>query len=142
MWQLSKKSNDNLATCEKDLQIIFNKAILYSPYDFAIIEGHRTTKRQAELYRIGRAENDDRHTVTDCDGINSLSEHNYYPSRALDIMAYINGAHTWEKKYYDAIAEHVLTVAADLYDEAAVKHRPKWGGNFNFYDGGHYELIQ
>lgn len=38
--------------------------------------------------------------VTNCDGFNKLSNHNYSPSKAVDLWVMVNGKIRWEEKFY------------------------------------------
>lgn len=92
MATFSKSSQDKLNTCHKDLQTVFNEVIKH--FDCTILYGNRSIEEQQELYKIGRDLVDDKWVendtgiVTNCDGIKVLSEHNYNPSRAVDVVPY------------------------------------------------------
>jgi hypothetical protein len=47
MPKLGGRSKRKLSTCHKDIQTILNEAIKW--FDFTVIEGERTLKRQQEL---------------------------------------------------------------------------------------------
>ena len=51
MAKFGKKSKMVLSTCEKDLQKVFNEVIKH--VDCSVIEGHRSEKRQNELFEKG-----------------------------------------------------------------------------------------
>lgn len=65
---------------------------------------YRTPQTQQKLYQQGRTTPGD--IVTNVDGFNKVSQHNYYPSRAIDVC--VNGAPKdtskilplWDEKYY------------------------------------------
>lgn len=91
MPKFGKLSRGRLATCHSDIQKVMNEAIKH--YDFTILYGHRTREEQFELYRQGRdlvggVWTKTGNTVTNLDGKSKLSEHNYSPSRAIDIAPY------------------------------------------------------
>jgi hypothetical protein len=52
MPRFSKKSKERLATCNTDIQKVMNEAIKHM--DFTVLEGHRSVKRQRELFEKGR----------------------------------------------------------------------------------------
>jgi peptidoglycan LD-endopeptidase CwlK len=74
-----------LETCHEDIQRVLNEAIKHA--DFSVIEGHRTRERQQELYAT--VVNGAR--VTTLDGVTKKSQHQTFPSRAVDIIPYPSG---------------------------------------------------
>jgi peptidoglycan L-alanyl-D-glutamate endopeptidase CwlK len=93
MPYFGKRSKNNLVTADIQLQNLFNEVIKY--FDCTVIYGHRTPEEQLELFKNGRAlingswvitERDK--VVTNCDGYSKKSKHNYYPSKAVDVMPY------------------------------------------------------
>jgi peptidoglycan L-alanyl-D-glutamate endopeptidase CwlK len=48
-------------------------------FDFSVLEGHRGTDRQYQLFQEGRSQ---------IDGINLIGKHNVFPSDAVDIAPY------------------------------------------------------
>lgn len=117
----SASSLNRLQTCHPLLQDLFNEVIKYQ--DCAIVFGYRNREEQEEAFKNGRSK-----------AHYGQSNHNFYPSLAVDVMPYpIN----WEDmKGIHKFAGFVLGVAA-------AKNIPiRWGGEFkNFFDGPHYELI-
>jgi peptidoglycan L-alanyl-D-glutamate endopeptidase CwlK len=73
MPNFSKASKDKLASCESDLQDLFNSVI--NQYDCTIIEGQRSTERQEELLKEGASRV-------------KHSKHNYEPSKAVDVSPF------------------------------------------------------
>lgn len=141
----SKNSLAKLSTCHTDLQRLMCEAIKDCPIDFGISHGHRTPEEQFELFKKGRQEFsngiwmvvDDRKVVTYCDGYEKLSKHNYDPSRANDVFAYVNGKASYDKTHLLIIALHVLQKAIEM----DIKVRA--GATFRkFFDGPHFELIE
>lgn len=80
MPRYSKKSKDKLATCHPDLQRLANEII--KEIDITILHGHRTPAEQNALYQQGRTKPGK--IVTNVDGYNKKSRHNYSPSQAFD----------------------------------------------------------
>lgn len=133
MYSFSDRSSRKLSTCHKDLQKIASLAIMISEVDFGISEGHRPVSRQLELYSKGRTKPGD--IVTYVDGIKKKSKHNFEPSLAFDVFAWIDGRVSWEPDYYRKISE-AMKDAADTFDLPLT-----WGGDWeSFKDYPHFEL--
>lgn len=86
-----KKSLERLSTAHPDLQRLFHEVI--KEIDITIIYGHRSPEEQFELYKIGRELQGDKWVVvgkivTNLDGFNKQSEHNFLPSNAVDTAPY------------------------------------------------------
>ena len=75
MPKFGRKSRERLATCDEDLQDLFNEVIKY--VDCSVIEGHRSKERQNKLYEEGKTK------VRYPNG-----RHNASPSRAADVVPY------------------------------------------------------
>jgi peptidoglycan LD-endopeptidase CwlK len=123
-----------LNSCHEDLQFIFievNKII-----DTSIIEGHRDSTRQSEMFSKG---------------LSKLkwpeSKHNKIPSMAVDAMPY---PIDWnDKERICFFAGIVVGVASRLYDQKLTSHKIRWGGDWDsdrvlsdetFVDMPHFEL--
>jgi hypothetical protein len=128
MPRFGKRSKERLATCEKDLQMVFNEVIKY--VDCSILEGHRSKDRQNALYEDGKTK------VRYPNG-----RHNSSPSRAVDVTPY---PVDWEDRERQTLfAGFVLGVA----NQMGIKLR--WGGDWDqdfevkdnrFDDFPHFEL--
>jgi peptidoglycan L-alanyl-D-glutamate endopeptidase CwlK len=128
MPRYSKKSKERLATCDKDLQMVFNEVIKY--VDCSILEGHRGKDRQNSLYEDGKTK------VRYPDG-----RHNAKPSRAVDVTPYpVNWS---DRERQTLFAGFVLGVA----NQMGIKLR--WGGDWDqdfevqdnkFDDFPHFEV--
>ncbi len=140
-YNLSKASKDRLSTCHIDLQKIINKAISWSDVDFGVSEGHRTIKRQHELYLKGASR---------IDGITTKGKHNYTPSLAVDVYAYFNNKAQWDAETITYIMGIVKGASEFLYECGETTHKIRWGGNWDmdgvilidqsFDDLPHHEL--
>ena len=138
----SVKSNERLNTCHKDLQLIFREALKHTFIDFGIAEGHRSILRQRELYEQG---------LSQIDGFTKRSNHNYTPSMAVDIYAFVNGKANYDQYNLCYLAGVILETAKRLFEEGKVKYELRWGGNWGkwksgcnhlgFVDMVHFELI-
>jgi peptidoglycan L-alanyl-D-glutamate endopeptidase CwlK len=136
MPSFGAESLKKLSTCDKDIQTVMNEAIKH--YDFTILYGTRTVEEQFALYQQGRKLVDGvwtkvGATVTNLDGKIKKSNHNYTPSRAIDIAPYpIDWNDT--KRFVElskVVKEAMKTVGIDL----------QWGGDWErFTDYPHYEL--
>lgn len=141
MFKFSNTSLNRLNTCDERLQEVFKLALSKSDIDFGISQGHRSVEEQQELYKQGRTKPGS--IVTYIDGISDKSEHNHYPSRAVDIYAWIGEA-SWDKNHLCYLAGIIMASAKEL----GIKLR--WGGNWDqdgiiikdheFIDLPHFEL--
>ena len=93
MPSFSKNSKIKLDTCDVLIMHLFYKIV--ENYDCTIISGHRTPEEQFELFKNGREEINGTwvvknrfEIVTKCDGFIKSSDHNCYPSKAVDVMPY------------------------------------------------------
>lgn len=141
-YKLSKRSLNRLETCHPDLQTLVRHSIAISSVDFFVVGGHRSLEEQKRLYDEGKSK---------IDGISKLGNHNYDPSRAVDICAYINGRANWGQNYGCYLGGLVMGMAAHLLAMGQMSHLVRWGGNWKmdgrviegqtFIDLPHFELI-
>ena len=83
VWKWGKTSKDRLASCDKKLQELANGILESSPFDLTITCGYRTKDEQEEAYKSGKSR-----------AKFGQSKHNFFPSKAVDIVPYpIN----WDK---------------------------------------------
>ena len=87
---------------------------------------HRSEEEQSLLYAQGRTKPGNK--VTQIDGVTKKSNHNYYPSRALDFAVSIYGKVSWSPVDYEPVG----TIAKEC--------GLVWGGNWSFKDYCHLEL--
>jgi peptidoglycan LD-endopeptidase CwlK len=142
MYYFSNTSKKRLTTCHIDLQTIMYEAIKITNIDFGIAEGHRSIVLQQKYYKQGKSK---------IDGINKMGKHNYNPSLAVDIYAYVNGKAIWDKEHLSYLSGIIHAVTELLYKEGKITHKIRWGGNWDmdgtilldqsFDDRPHYELI-
>lgn len=143
-YKLSTTSERRLQTCHKDLQLIVHAAIKVSPIDFGVAEGQRSDEKQREFYLKG---------LSKLDGVTKKSKHQVKPlSEALDFYPYVNGHTDYSIPNCTAVAMVLITVAEMLYQQGMIKHRLRWGGNWDqdgviltdqsFDDLPHVELIK
>ena len=136
MPKFGKQSLDRLKTCHSDIQKVMNEAIKHT--DFSVLFGFRSKEEQFELYKKGRKLVDGKWikvgaTVTNLDGINNMSEHNYSPSRAIDIAPYPIDWNDIErfKQMAKVVLDSAKTVGVEL----------EWGGSWkSFPDLPHFQV--
>ena len=136
MPKFGKQSLDRLSTCHPDIQKVMNEAIKH--YDFTILFGYRSPQEQFELYKQGRKLVNNKWekvgaTVTNLDGITKVSEHNYKPSKAIDIAPYPidwNDTNRF-KDLAKVVKDAAKTVGVTI----------EWGGDWkSFVDLPHYQI--
>lgn len=139
-FQFGTRSRGNLGSCHPRLIDVAEAALRVSPYDFSIIEGHRSLERQAALYRAGKSQ---------IDGISRKGNHNYSPSRAFDFLPYpsnVNGVPTWEDHQRFCVIAGVIIATGNRLGIPL-----RWGGDWDgdgnnadasLHDLPHIELLE
>lgn len=157
-YKFGKRSTERLATVHEDLQKIMHAALEVSQVDFGISHGYRSPEEQFELYKEGRQFVDGRWvkigvTVTNCDGENNKSEHNEFPSNAVDIYAAVKGHKdlAFDVRYLAYLGGVITAEANRLLDQGRIIYQIRWGYNWDgdeqigtdqrFQDMPHFELI-
>ena len=154
MYNFGSRSQKQLSTLHEDLQIILRHVIQL--YDFSILEGMRTQERQQELFNATPPR-------TKLDGVIKKSKHQgkgdsrgYIVSYAVDIMPYKKGTNAFSGEDKDTTRFYYLAglmkgVAERLLTDGKIKHKLRWGGDWNgndiytdqnFDDLPHFELIK
>jgi hypothetical protein len=128
MPKFSEASREELETCDPRLQTLFNIVILF--FDCKVLEGYRSETRQLDLYERGLSQV-------------KKGNHNYHPSRAVDVAPYpIDWADTPRWYYFGGL---VMGIAKIL--EIPIR----WGGDWDqdtmvsdqsFNDLVHYEIAE
>ena len=147
MPRYGNSSKAKLATTDQRLQDVMNEVI--RDFDCSIIYGERTAEEQFELYKRGREERNGKwvitnplQKVTNCDGTNKVSNHNYKPSRAIDAAPYPIDWRDTDRMYY--FAGFVMATAVRLGVNLT------WGGDWDrdtevddqsFDDLVHFEVV-
>lgn len=143
IYIFGKRSKEKLATCHPDLQLIANESLKVSRMDFGISEGYRTIEKQQEYFITGRSK---------VDGIKIKGKHNYCPSLAFDIYAYVPGkpnlAYNIANLAY--LGGIITSTSQRLLNEGEITHIIRWGFNWDmdgeigtdqiFQDMPHFEL--
>ncbi|MBR8316075.1 M15 family metallopeptidase [Burkholderia dolosa] len=121
-FKFSVRSERNLAGVKRELASLVRRALELSEIDFGITEGIRTPERQRQLVAQRRS-----HTLN--------SRH--LTGDAVDVVAYVDGAITWEWRYYERIATAFKRASAELGIPII------WGGDWKtLKDGVHFELAR
>ncbi len=128
MAKFGRRSKENLSTCNKKLQDIFNEVIKH--IDCSVLEGHRSKERQNLLYEQGKTK------VRYPKG-----RHNQSPSNAVDVTPY---PVDWDDRERQTLfAGFVLGIAKSMGINL------RWGGDWNqdfkvqdnkFDDFPHFEV--
>lgn len=114
MYKFGNRSLSSLATVHEVLQDIASVALTHSEYDFMVVEGARSKDRQQELIAQGASfVSNSKHIPVEPHG----------KARAIDVAAFVNGAVSWDAKYYDAIAEAFAIASREFLPI-------RWGGSW------------
>lgn len=130
-YPYSSRSQSRLASCDPRLQQVFARAADF--WDIQIIEGHRSTRRQRQLFMAGKSK---------IDGVTRKGKHNHEPSLAVDAAPY---PIDWEdtERFYQ-FGWGIVGLAASM----GIKLR--WGGDWDgdgetadqtFNDLVHFEVV-
>ncbi|MCX4025068.1 M15 family peptidase [Endozoicomonas sp. SM1973] len=136
MPKFSPTSLERLATCHEDLQVLFSEII--KDCDCSILIGHRNQQDQDVAYVAGKS------TL-----LFPHSKHNRLPAFAVDVAPYPIKWEEYNQFYY--LGGLVVGTAIKLFKEGRMKHRLRWGGDWNrnhqvsdqtFNDLVHFELVE
>jgi peptidoglycan L-alanyl-D-glutamate endopeptidase CwlK len=136
MPTFSQTSSEQLATCHKDLQILFDEVVKY--FDCKVTEGFRDEAEQNRAYAEGKSEKKWPN-----------GNHNKNPSLAVDVYPYPVDMNDIKRFYY--FSGFVKGIAAQLKAEGKMAYEIRWGGDWNndnqikdnhFNDLVHFELIK
>lgn len=138
MFVYGERSKLVLESLAPDLQVLCTELLKFR--DVALLEGHRSSARQARLLR-------DKKTKVGP----GKSKHNRFPSLAVDMIPYPFQERDWEDRdKFHLFAGFVLGVAAKLLSEGKMERPLRWGGDWDkdwetsdneFDDFPHYELV-
>jgi len=113
MFRLSKRSHDRLFGVNPRLVAVVNTAIMITKVDFGVVEGLRTQETQRAYFNAGKSQTmNSKHLTGD----------------AVDLVAFVNGAISWELNLYDEIAE-AMRIGALEHDLPL-----RWGAAWNIPD--------
>lgn len=104
MYKLSKRSLGEMVGLHPVLGFAVTEAIQITKQDFGIVNkgGVRTDAEQDDMYAQGRTKEGSKVTWT-------LDSYHQY-GLAVDLVAYVDGAFTWEDRYYSDIAKAMKEV--------------------------------
>ena len=143
MYRFSKRSLERIEDINPVLITILKEAIKDSPYDFGIPRdgGFRTYRRQEELYARGRTtEQLIEKGVVGIEGrpdksrITWTLKSYHMTGNAFYIYCYFDGRASWDMKYLEPIARHLIKVAADY---GIILN---WGYDLWKKDGAHFQI--
>jgi peptidoglycan L-alanyl-D-glutamate endopeptidase CwlK len=118
--KLSQKSLDRLAGVHPHLVEIVKRAADLDAIDFAVLEGVRSTMRQAELMAAGASR---------------TMKSRHLTGHAVDLGAIVAGTLRWDWPLYHKINDVMQQAAKDQ------GIRIEWGGTWkSFPDGPHFQL--
>lgn len=119
-FKFSRRSEDNLKGVKPQLDDVVRRALELSSVDFDITEGLRTLERQKQLYAEGKSQTmNSRHLTGD----------------AVDVVAYVGGAVSWDFPLYRKISEAFKQAGQELNTPI------EWGGDWKtLVDGPHFQL--
>lgn len=152
MYKFSSASKNILSTCDEDLITLCNALIQY--VDFSVVYGHRPPSIQKALFLKGRKQKAgtigdrradymivDKSKVVTYRGLERPSNHNYLPSRAVDIIPYPSGWSDQNKIYELAGAAKV--VYQQLKADGKIKKAMRFGSDWqNPPDPNHIEVVE
>lgn len=119
-FAFSPRSESRLVGVHPDLVRVVRRALELSPVDFAVVEGLRTKRRQAELVAAGASQTMNSRHLT---------------GHAVDLAPVVGGRIRWDWPPFHQLAVAMKAAAQEL-GVAIV-----WGGDWRtFKDGPHFEL--
>lgn len=143
MPKFSETGKTLLNQCHPDLQLIANTAIVY--FDFTILpETIRTKEQQEQFLKEGKSK-----TLNSKHLKKFFKEYNCEYARALDVAPYPIDWNDRERFCY--LAGVFLGISEFLFSIGKIKHKIKWGGDWNinrktkdesFSDLPHFELVE
>jgi peptidoglycan L-alanyl-D-glutamate endopeptidase CwlK len=118
--KLSQKSLDRLTGVHPHLVEIVKRAVDLDAIDFAVLEGVRSTLRQAELVAAGASR---------------TMKSRHLTGHAVDLGAFVAGTLRWDWPLYHKLNTVMQQAAKDQGT------RIEWGGHWkSFPDGPHFQL--
>lgn len=144
MPALGAESESMLVTCHPNVQRVMR--IVITLIDYKVIFGHRSVEVQKGLFEAGRSK---------LDGVNKKSQHNFDPSRAIDIAPYPvqwpDQEGITEKEEAHRVKRFHMLAGIVLGVGHAIEIPLIWGGDWDhdfkyndqsFHDLGHFQMKQ
>lgn len=98
-FKLSQRSLDRLDGVDSDLVAVVKRAIELTNVDFGVTEGLRSEETQRKYVEAGKSQ---------------TMKSKHLEGKAVDLVAYVDGAVTWELNVYDNIADAMKEAAKEL----------------------------
>lgn len=136
MWNLSRRSFRRMNGTKSIVVAINVEGIKDAPVDYGIAwkGGLRLVEVQQSLFKIGRRGVSGEKTVTNCDGVTDISDHQ--EGKAWDIFVIINGKISQKLEDIEPVARHIIKVAKEKFGITV-----KWGGDWNNPDPPHLYIV-
>lgn len=115
----SERSLENLKHVSPKMQAVADCAIKRTEVDFVVYHGLRTAEEHRSM--IAR-------------GVSWVNRSRHQDGDAIDVMALVNGAGTWEHEPYYKIADAFYSCGDDMNTPIT------WGGEWRVKDMVHFEL--
>lgn len=125
--QFSANSQKKLKGVHPLLVSALEVALQASPYDFSIVQGVRTQAEQDALYEQGRTREGP--IVTWTRNSKHIPRADGY-GHAIDFAAFVDGAISWDEKYYTPIAEAIIKAGKEVgvtLESGAFWKNKDWG---------------
>lgn len=113
MYKLSLRSKMKLNGVDPRLVAVVKRAIELSTVDFAVTEGLRTLETQKKYVAQGKSQ---------------TMQSKHLDGKAVDLVAYVGKAVSWELNLYDNIADAMVQAARELNVPI------RWGAAWNILD--------
>ena len=113
MYKLSNRSLGKLEGVDNKLVEVVKEAITLTTVDFGVTYGLRTVEEQKKLVAAGRSQ---------------TMKSKHLEGKAVDLMAYVDGEHSWELNLYDNIADAMAKAALNQ------RVRLRWGAAWHIDD--------
>jgi len=118
-FKLSTRSLGKLEGVDSSLVAVVKRAIELTKVDFGVIYGMRTEEEQKKLVAAGKSQ---------------TMKSNHLVGKAVDLMAYVDGAACWELNVYDDLCDAMKAAAEEL--GTPVKWGAAWSeGDIRTYPG-------
>ena len=118
-FKLSTRSLGKLEGVDSSLVAVVKRAIELTKVDFGVIYGMRTVEEQEKLVAAGKSQ---------------TMKSNHLVGKAVDLMAYVDGAACWELNVYDDLCDAMKAAAEEL--GTPVKWGAAWSeGDIRTYPG-------
>ena len=124
-FKLSQRSLDRLDGVDSDLVAVVKRAIELTDVDFGVTEGLRSEETQRKYVQSGKSQ---------------TMKSKHLEGKAVDLVAYVDGAVTWELNVYDNIADAMKEAAKEL--GVSIRWGAAWHiNNICDFDGTMYDAM-